>query len=106
MLGAQRKMSKNKKTAKPALQNASEIIERFGGIRPMAAKIDTPVTTVQGWKKRNVIPATRRADVLKAAKDNNIDLSEFTDGTTTSSIANENNLPPPQGKNKRSNRTR
>lgn len=57
------------------LDNAEEIIERFGGIRPMATKMDVPVTTVQGWKKRNVIPGNRRDDVVDAAARNNIDLS-------------------------------
>lgn len=56
------------------LDNAEEIIERFGGIRPMATKMDVPVTTVQGWKKRNVIPGNRRADVVNAAARYNIDL--------------------------------
>lgn len=36
--------------AKKAIQNGAEIIERFGGIRPMAKKIEAAVTTVQGWK--------------------------------------------------------
>jgi hypothetical protein len=43
------------------------VIDRFGGIRPMAAKLDTPVTTVQGWKKRGIIPQSRHADILAAA---------------------------------------
>ncbi len=60
-----------------ALQNASVIIERFGGIRPMAAKVGAPVTTVQGWKKRDVIPGSRREDVLNAANENRIDLSDL-----------------------------
>lgn len=71
---------------KQPLNNAAKIIERFGGIRPMAAKIDTPVTTVQGWKKRDVIPATRRELVLSAASKNNIDLS----GLTGAGASNEN----------------
>lgn len=71
-----------KKKSQP-IQNASEIIERFGGIRPMAAKIDTPVTTVQGWKKRNVIPAARRDQILAAAQDNNIDLGDISETSTT-----------------------
>lgn len=58
-----------------ALGNAEAIIERFGGIRPMATKMDVPVSTVQGWRKRNVIPGNRRADVLNAARLNGIDLS-------------------------------
>jgi hypothetical protein len=65
-------MSKNKE-----LSNAVEIIERFGGIRPMANKIDVPVTTVQGWKKRDTIPGTRRQLILEAANANNIDLSDL-----------------------------
>jgi len=44
-----------------------QIIDRFGGIRPMAAKLDTPVTTVQGWKKRGAIPAARHGDIMTAA---------------------------------------
>lgn len=67
-----------------ALKNASAIIERFGGIRPMAAKIGAPVTTVQGWKKRDVIPGTRRGDVIKAANDNGIDITDLLDGATAS----------------------
>ncbi|MBI4030388.1 MAG: uroporphyrinogen III synthase HEM4 [Proteobacteria bacterium] len=63
-----------------ALANAGKIIDRFGGIRPMAAKMDVPVTTVQGWKKRDVIPGDRRDDVLRAARGNGIDLSDILKG--------------------------
>ncbi|HRQ83255.1 MAG TPA: hypothetical protein PKZ97_19240, partial [Azospirillaceae bacterium] len=45
--------------ANPAVER---VIERFGGIRPMAAKLDAPVTTVQGWKKRGAIPPARHDD--------------------------------------------
>jgi hypothetical protein len=75
----------NEKSYK-AIENAEEVIKLFGGIRPMASKMDVPVTTVQGWKKRNVIPANRRSEVLKAAQTNNIDLTE----TIELSVANEN----------------
>lgn len=68
--------SSNKTASKQPIENAGQIIEAFGGIRPMAAKIDTPVTTVQGWKKRDVIPGARRAQIEKAANDHNIDLSK------------------------------
>ncbi len=63
-----------------ALENASDIIERFGGIRPMASKMGVPVTTVQGWKKRNVIPGNRRGDVIDAARSNQIDISDLLKG--------------------------
>ncbi len=65
---------------KQPLVNAGKIIERFGGIRPMAAKIDTPVTTVQGWKKRDVIPGNRRAQILSAAEAHNIDIADIAEG--------------------------
>jgi hypothetical protein len=48
------------------------IIDRFGGIRPMATKLAVPVTTVQGWKKRGIIPQVRHADILAAAVRENI----------------------------------
>src|SRR3954470_20302088 len=48
------------------------IIDRFGGIRPMATKLAVPVTTVQGWKKRGIIPQLRHADILAAAVRENI----------------------------------
>ena len=73
-----------------ALNNAAQIIERFGGIRPMAAKIDAPVTTVQGWKKRDVIPGARRDQVIKAASENNIDISDLTNGAP---VSNQNTKP-------------
>ena len=47
---------------------ALEIIDRFGGIRPMAAKLDVAVSTIQGWKERAAIPANRHKDILAAAK--------------------------------------
>ncbi len=56
---------------------ASErLIQRFGGIRPMANKLEVPVTTVQGWKKRGAIPAPRIADLRLAAQRHGIKLDE------------------------------
>lgn len=52
------------------------IVERFGGIRPMAHKLDTPVTTVQGWKKRGAIPLARHADLRTAAAKHRIKLDD------------------------------
>ncbi|MGQ0528193.1 MAG: carph-isopro domain-containing protein, partial [Alphaproteobacteria bacterium] len=60
--------------------SAEEIIERFGGIRPMAGKLGIPVTTVQGWKKRNFIPPARLGEIQQAAEQNNIDISDLIDG--------------------------
>lgn len=54
---------------------AEKIIERFGGVSKLAAILghDYP-TRVQGWKKRGVIPAKAQADVLRAARNNAVDL--------------------------------
>jgi hypothetical protein len=74
-----------------AIENASEVIERFGGIRPMAKKIEVAVTTIQGWKKRDVIPGARRDLVVEAASRYNVDLSDILNGTPgDQGIANEN----------------
>lgn len=66
--------------AKQPIENAADIIEKFGGIRPMSSKINVAVTTVQGWKKRGVIPAARRALVIKSAIEHDIDLSDLVEG--------------------------
>jgi hypothetical protein len=50
-----------------AAEITERIIDSFGGIRPMATKLSAPVTTVQGWKKRGIIPQARHADILAAA---------------------------------------
>lgn len=59
------------------LENGAEIIKRFGGIRPMANKIDIPVTTVQGWKKRDTIPGPRRDLVIEKAREHGINLTDL-----------------------------
>lgn len=72
-----------------SIEKATEIIERFGGIRPMSNKTDIPVTTIQGWKKRNSIPSGRLDEILSAAKNHNVDLSDLTDQVS----ANQNEKP-------------
>ena len=54
-----------------------QLIERFGGIRPMAEKVGVPVSTVQGWKKRAAIPGARQAELRAAAERHGI---AFADG--------------------------
>lgn len=72
------------------IDNAEDVIDRFGGIRPMARKMDVPVTTVQGWKKRNFIPEERVQDVKDAAARHQISLAGISfEGTT----ANQNTKP-------------
>jgi hypothetical protein len=62
--------------ANPNGTAAERIIEKFGGIRPMAHKLNMPVTTVQGWKKRGAIPSNRHPDLLAAAKRHNVTLDQ------------------------------
>jgi hypothetical protein len=52
----------------------SRIIDRFGGIRPMAAVIGRPVSTVQSWKVRGSIPDQIKPDILLHAKAKGIEL--------------------------------
>lgn len=62
-----------------ATANAAErVIARFGGIRPMAAKLGVAVSTVQGWKVRGHIPAARREQIERAAEELGLEL-EATD---------------------------
>ncbi|MEZ5668230.1 MAG: hypothetical protein R3F55_12490 [Alphaproteobacteria bacterium] len=53
---------------------AQALIDVFGGIRPMAAKLGVPVSTVQGWKQRDTIPAARVPAVTAAAARHGIQL--------------------------------
>ena len=58
----------------PSNNRALAVIQRFGGIRPMATKLGVAVSTVQGWKNRGAIPESRHDEILAAARSNNIDL--------------------------------
>ena len=68
------------------LKDVERLINRFGGMRPMARKMDVAVSTIQGWKKRDHIPADRVDDVVTAARANQISM----DGFDLNSNANEN----------------
>jgi len=52
------------------------VFQKFGGIRPMAAKIDVPPSTVKSWHAKRDIPEWRRSTILKKAEDHGIELSE------------------------------
>jgi hypothetical protein len=68
------------------IPHGEAIVERFGGIRPMASKLNVAVTTVQGWKKRDAIPLDRRDAIVAAAALHGVNLK----GLIKSSVANEN----------------
>ncbi|MBT3930606.1 MAG: hypothetical protein HOF34_07810 [Rhodospirillaceae bacterium] len=69
-------------------QPASKIVDAFGGIRPMAARLDVPVSTVQGWKQRDTIPAARMEAIRAAAAAEGIDLSSGSTGAAGPSESN------------------
>jgi len=54
---------------------AAEVVQRFGGIRPMAAKMGISFSTVQGWKERNQIPVNRHAEIVALAAKLNVSLA-------------------------------
>jgi uroporphyrinogen-III synthase len=70
--------------AAAAAAATAAVIERFGGIRPTAAKLDVPVTTVQGWKKRGHVPINRHADLKAAAARLGIELTDAEIAATAS----------------------
>ncbi len=55
---------------------ALRVIGAFGGIRPMAGRLEVPVSTVQGWKARGVIPTARHDDIRAAATAHGIAIDE------------------------------
>jgi len=57
--------------------DAGRIVDAFGGVRPMAARLGIAATTIQGWKSRGNIPAARRPEVRDAAQAAGIDLSDL-----------------------------
>ncbi len=84
-------------------QPAGPIIEAFGGIRPMAAKLDIPVSTVQGWKQRDTIPAARLPDIERVAVENDIVLpTAEVGGMTIDGEATVENEPSSSGASKTS----
>lgn len=52
----------------------NKIVDAFGGIRPMAAAIKRPVSTVKSWKDRGSIPDPSKPEVLAVAQANGLPL--------------------------------
>ncbi|WP_343564587.1 carph-isopro domain-containing protein [Kiloniella sp. b19] len=82
-----------------------EIINAFGGLRPLAKALGVAVSTVQGWKERDSIPAARHEEILKAAADKSITLdvarvraSDSLQGEGTQDPQKEDDKAAPSGK--------
>lgn len=80
-----------------AAEITGRIIDSFGGIRPMATKLAVPVTTVQGWKKRGIIPQVRHADILNVANREGIalDAAELAGSDTGLGARTDARIPDP-----------
>lgn len=76
MLDIARSDSPDANTAPSALP-ALPVIEAFGGLRPLANRLDLTASTVQGWKKRGMIPEARADAVIEAAREDGIDIAAF-----------------------------
>ncbi len=72
-------MNNTDNTAGQVIGQAGIIIDRFGGIRPMSAKTGIPVTTIQGWKKRDAIPLVRVREINNAALLHGVDVEGLLD---------------------------
>lgn len=54
----------------------ASVFQKFGGIRPMAAKLDgLPPSTVMSWQRKGRIPEWRHQSILESARRHGIDLS-------------------------------
>jgi len=61
------------------MPNAETVIERFGGIRPMAQKLGVTPSTIQGWKARNHIPENRWDEIRAVAEREGVSLESAGD---------------------------
>jgi hypothetical protein len=57
------------------------IFAAFGGVTPLAKRLNVPVTTAHAWKRSGNIPRWRMADITRVASEDGISLPE--DATPT-----------------------
>lgn len=53
----------------------TNIIDAFGGLRPMARALNKPVSTVQSWKVRGSIPDQIKLEIMDEARKRDIPLT-------------------------------
>lgn len=47
------------------MTTVSDIIERLGGVKPLARALDIPPTTIYSWRDKNYIPTWRHPTILE-----------------------------------------
>lgn len=80
---------------------ASNLFDRFGGVRPMAAALIQRPSTVQSSKTAGRIPSTRQPEVLEKARELSIQISArdvVFRLNRLSAVPCLTDLPPPYGK--------
>ena len=65
-----------------------KLITSFGGLRPFASSLGLAVGTVQGWKKRNSIPAAHQKRISELLGARGIGESELLDKDKSRGVAN------------------
>lgn len=53
------------------------IIDSFGGLRPLARKLDVTPATITDWRERGSVPRKRQQQLLDIAAELGIDLGSF-----------------------------
>lgn len=80
---------------------ASNLFDRFSGVRPMAAAFIEWPSRVQSWKTAGRIPSTKQPEVLKKARELSIQISALAVVFPLNGLSNVprlTDLPPPYGK--------
>ena len=79
---------------------ASNLFDRFGGVRPMAAALIERPSSVQSSKTAGRIPSTKQPEVLKKARELSIQISALAVEfplNGLSDVPRLTDLPPPYG---------
>ncbi len=50
------------------MHTVADIIQRLGGSAEVSRETGTPLTTIEGWKEANFVPAWRRPVLLELAQ--------------------------------------
>ena len=57
------------------MNTAQKVIQKFGGVSPLAKALNKPRSSVRNWWDRGIIPAREQNNVLCAAQKEGVDLT-------------------------------